>query len=114
MGLFAQARYDEEVIVLEAGDLVIVFSDGVSEATAVSGEEFGDDRIIGCIQKNPSGSPEQLLECLLASVKAFCAGALQSDDVTALIMRIADSRMPLARLPAACSAEGRPCWWACG
>ena len=87
VGLFATAKYDEEVLTLEPGDLVIVFSDGVSEATSASGEEFGDDRILGCIQRNPAQAPEQLLECLLASVKGFCVGALQSDDVTALIMR---------------------------
>ena len=88
VGLFAQARYDEEVIALEAGDLGHrvqrrrVRGDG----SVRRGVRRRSDPS-GCIQKNPSGSPERLLECLLASVKAFCAGALQSDDVTALIMR---------------------------
>ncbi|MBE3097921.1 MAG: serine/threonine-protein phosphatase, partial [Planctomycetes bacterium] len=87
VGLFEHARYEEEVVPLEAGDFVVVFSDGVSEAASASGEEFGDDRILECVRRNPSGSPEQLLECLLASVRAFSAGVLQSDDVTALIIR---------------------------
>ena len=46
LGLFAHASYEQEVVQLEAGDTVVLFSDGVSEALSVSGDEFGDDRIV--------------------------------------------------------------------
>jgi phosphoserine phosphatase RsbU/P len=87
VGLFPQAQYDEETVPLEPGDLVVVFSDGLSEATSAAGEEFGDERILRCVRKNETGTVDQLLACLLASAREFCAGAVQSDDLTVLIMR---------------------------
>jgi sigma-B regulation protein RsbU (phosphoserine phosphatase) len=62
-------------------------SDGLSEATSVSGEEFGDDRILGCIRRNEGETIDRVLACLLETARDFCAGAVQSDDVTVLIMR---------------------------
>ncbi len=87
VGLFDSARYDEETLQLEPGDFVVVFSDGVSEAASAAGEEFGDDRILECIRKNRTASLDQLLACLLGAVREFCTGAVQSDDMTVLIMR---------------------------
>jgi sigma-B regulation protein RsbU (phosphoserine phosphatase) len=87
VGLFNQTQYDEETVQLDPGDLVVVFSDGLSEAASPAGEEFGDDRILRCVRKNQAGTVDQLLACLLASVHEFCAGADQSDDVTVLIIR---------------------------
>jgi len=93
VGLFGQARYEEEAIQLEPGDFVVAFSDGVSDATSATGEEFGDERILCCAQKNRSGTPEQLLECLLTAVREFCAGAVQGDDVTVLVMRYTEVKV---------------------
>jgi len=87
VGLFEHARYEEEVVMLEPGDLVVAFSDGVTDATSVAGEEFGDERILCCAEQNRSSTPERLLECLLTSVREFCAGAVQGDDVTVVVMR---------------------------
>jgi serine phosphatase RsbU (regulator of sigma subunit) len=87
VGFFDHARYEEEVIRMEPGDIVVAFSDGVSEATSASGEEFGDERILCCIERNAGGTLDQILACLLGAVRGFCAGAVQSDDVTVLIMR---------------------------
>jgi serine phosphatase RsbU (regulator of sigma subunit) len=87
VGLFEQAHYDEEMIRLEPGDFVVAFSDGVSEATSAAGEEFGDARILCCAEQYRAAGPERLLECLLASVREFCAGAVQNDDITAVVMR---------------------------
>jgi sigma-B regulation protein RsbU (phosphoserine phosphatase) len=87
VGLFDQAQFNEETVQLEPGDLVVVFSDGLSEAASPTGEEFGDDRILRCVRGNETGTVDQLLACLLGSVREFCAGAVQTDDVTVLIMR---------------------------
>ena len=87
LGLFAQAEYEEEALQLEPGDVIVVFSDGVSEAVDVAGEEFGDDRIISCIEANRGLEPAALLESLLAAVRQFTEGTVQRDDVTALVLR---------------------------
>jgi serine phosphatase RsbU (regulator of sigma subunit) len=87
VGLFEGVPFDEESVALDPGDWVIVFSDGVSEALSSSGEEYGDDRIIEAVQANAAATPAGMLEALFTSVRRFTAGAPQSDDVTALVVR---------------------------
>ena len=87
VGLFEFASFEEEGVQLEPGDWLVVFSDGVSEALSASGEEFGDDRIIECVQALRETTPRAMLDGLFARVRDFIAGAPQSDDVTALVMR---------------------------
>ena len=64
-----------------------MFSDGISEALNQAGEEFGDDRILECVKRVPSGTASEILEELVATVKAFAAGTMQSDDMTAVVVR---------------------------
>jgi sigma-B regulation protein RsbU (phosphoserine phosphatase) len=87
LGLFDAASYEEETLQLEPGDLIVLFSDGVTEAMNAEGEEFTDDRLIACANAHRGEAPQQVLEALLADVQAFCAGEAQSDDVTAVLVR---------------------------
>jgi serine phosphatase RsbU (regulator of sigma subunit)/pSer/pThr/pTyr-binding forkhead associated (FHA) protein len=89
VGLFETATYDEETIKLASGDWLIIFSDGVSEAMSANGEEYGEDRIVECVEKNLSFEPRQVLEALFADVREFARGAAQSDDITAMVLRYA-------------------------
>lgn len=91
LGLFQHAAYDEESLQLHSGDVLVVFSDGVSEALSVAGEEFGEDRILTCLQPHLQDDPPALLARLLAVVREFTKGAVQSDDVTALVLRYVGS-----------------------
>jgi serine phosphatase RsbU (regulator of sigma subunit)/pSer/pThr/pTyr-binding forkhead associated (FHA) protein len=86
-GLFEMSVYNEGSVVLEPGDSLVVFSDGVSEALSSDGREFGDDRIIACVTALKEQGPQQVLRELYASVKTFTVGAAQNDDVTALVVR---------------------------
>ena len=67
--------------------MLIVFSDGVSEAVDVAGEEFGDDRILSSVAECADRDPKALLDALLGSVKRFSAGTPQRDDVTVVMVR---------------------------
>ncbi len=87
VGLFEGAPYDEETVALSPGDWLIVFSDGVSEALSADGEEYGEPRIVDCVQQNGGLEPQQLLEALFADVRLFTRGAPQSDDITAMVLR---------------------------
>jgi serine/threonine protein phosphatase PrpC len=80
-----QSRFG--TIQLQPGDLLVMFSDGISEALDAAGEEFGDDRILACLRRSGQGSVSQILECLVTTVKEFAAGTMQSDDMTAVVMR---------------------------
>src|SRR5262245_52866801 len=87
LGLFEHATYDEETVRLNPGDLIVSFSDGVSEAMNVQGEEFTDERLIACVNANLGKTPAEVLDALFADVRAFCGDADQSDDVTAVLVR---------------------------
>jgi serine phosphatase RsbU (regulator of sigma subunit) len=87
LGLFPHARYEEETVIVEPGDMLVVFSDGVTEALNAAGEDFGEDRLLTCLDANRQASPKELLECVLRAVREFTAGAAQHDDVTALVLR---------------------------
>jgi sigma-B regulation protein RsbU (phosphoserine phosphatase) len=87
LGLFDFAAYDQETIQLDRGDTLVVFSDGISEAQDMAGEEYGDDRLIECLTANRGATPAGMREALLTSVRTFTAGASQSDDMTVLIVR---------------------------
>jgi phosphoserine phosphatase RsbU/P len=86
-GLFEQAAYQEETVQMQPGDLLVMFSDGISEALSSAGEEFGDDRILECVGRSAQGGARQVLECLVHTVKAFSAGTLQGDDMTAVVVQ---------------------------
>jgi phosphoserine phosphatase RsbU/P len=87
VGLFEGATYEEETVTLVAGDWLIVYSDGVSEALSAEGEEYGESRILACVRKNLDMEPQALLESLFGDVRDFARGAAQSDDITAMVLR---------------------------
>jgi serine phosphatase RsbU (regulator of sigma subunit)/pSer/pThr/pTyr-binding forkhead associated (FHA) protein len=92
LGLFPHAAYAEESIQLEGGDTLVVFSDGVTEALNAAGDEFGEQRLLSCIEEHRSRPPGVLLDSILAAVRSFSAGAVQNDDVTALVLRYTGQR----------------------
>jgi sigma-B regulation protein RsbU (phosphoserine phosphatase) len=87
LGLFDFATYDQDTVQMEAGDTLVVFSDGISEAQDVAGEEYGDERLIECLTDNRGATPAGMREALLTSARVFTAGASQGDDMTVLIVR---------------------------
>jgi sigma-B regulation protein RsbU (phosphoserine phosphatase) len=92
VGLFPHATYEQEEVRLSAGDLLAVYSDGVSEALNPTGEEYGDPRIQEVISPNWLEPSDTVLQSVLRSVREFAQEAPQNDDVTALIVRYTPSR----------------------
>ncbi|MBI4477607.1 MAG: SpoIIE family protein phosphatase [Acidobacteria bacterium] len=89
LGLFEHALYEEESLQLDPGDLVIVFSDGVSEARSASDEEFGEERLLEVLEAARGADPPAILERLLHRIREFAEGAVQSDDITIMVVRYA-------------------------
>jgi sigma-B regulation protein RsbU (phosphoserine phosphatase) len=87
VGIFPEARYEQETVTLDPGDLVIVFSDGVTEAFNANWEEFGDARLIETVRENAGLPPGALLEQVMSAVRGFVKDAVQSDDVSVLVLR---------------------------
>ena len=87
LGLFEQASFDEETLRLLPGDVIIAFSDGVSEALNDAGEEFTDERLLASVEAHRNQSPQALLDGLLADVRTFCGKATPNDDITLVVVR---------------------------
>ncbi len=86
IGLLPTAKYEAGVITLAPGDLVIVCSDGVTEALDASGIEFGRERLQDAVRGMRGQRPEAVLDRIVAEVREFSRGAAQADDVTALVL----------------------------
>jgi serine phosphatase RsbU (regulator of sigma subunit) len=87
VGMLENAVYLEETLRLDRGDTLIVHSDGITEALSAAGEEFGDDRLVSCVQSHRESSPGVLRDAVLDAVRGFTAGALQNDDLSVLVLR---------------------------
>jgi len=87
VGVFPDAGYEQETITLDPGDLIVVFSDGVTEAFNAEWEEFGNDRLIECVRANTDLASAALLDQIMAAVHRFVKDAVQSDDVTVVVLR---------------------------
>jgi serine phosphatase RsbU (regulator of sigma subunit) len=87
IGLLAGAKFEQATEKVDPGDVIVIVSDGVSEAFNVAGEDLGEPRlreIIGSVTDVP---PQTLVDRILAGVRAFTKGAVQSDDITVMVIR---------------------------
>jgi serine phosphatase RsbU (regulator of sigma subunit) len=87
MGLFENCRYDRYDAQLNPGDLLVLYSDGVTEANNVAGEEFGEDRLLETIRLNRHRNAGELMMAINGALTTFTAGAATADDVTLLILK---------------------------
>lgn len=85
-GLFGDARYDEESLSIEAGDTLVMFSDGISEA-ASRNREFGDTRIHQIVSEHRGVTPSAILDRLMSGVREFTNNGRQRDDMTIFVVR---------------------------
>ena len=70
-----------------AGDVLIVYSDGVTEALDVDGQEFGEDRLAAIAEERHSEDASAILDAIIDGVQTFARGAAQHDDVTAMVVK---------------------------
>jgi sigma-B regulation protein RsbU (phosphoserine phosphatase) len=87
LGLLPTATYEFATVMLEPGDIVIVCSDGVTEARNQTDDEFGRDGVVDAVRGHRGAQAKIVLDGLIARVKAFSAGTPQADDITALVIR---------------------------
>jgi serine phosphatase RsbU (regulator of sigma subunit)/ketosteroid isomerase-like protein len=92
IGLFEHTIFNEQTLQLATGDLLVAYSDGVTEARNPDGEEFGEEGLLACVQAYDDLAPSELLQRVFNEVKEFSAGAAQGDDLTLLVLRFAGGR----------------------
>ena len=80
--------YESATTRLEPGDLLFIFTDGVIEAIDDDGEEFGEARLLRCIESAPAESASATLQRVMNEVNTFVGYARQHDDITSMVCRV--------------------------
>jgi phosphoserine phosphatase RsbU/P len=92
VGLLPFAPYTEQSLQLKPGDLLVTYTDGISEAMTHDDEEWGEERMMAAAASAREGSAEHALKTIFAEADKFTAGAPQHDDMTLLILKLDPTR----------------------
>jgi sigma-B regulation protein RsbU (phosphoserine phosphatase) len=87
LGVHEEPQYEEAAAVLEPGDLLVIYSDGITEFFDGENREFGVEGLTDAVARARSGSAAEILEEILRSVGAHGHGRTQADDMTLVVMR---------------------------
>jgi serine phosphatase RsbU (regulator of sigma subunit) len=87
LGAIEHAEFDSGRLMLEPGDILVAYSDGVLECRDPSGEEFGLDRLLAALRRAAQSSAQATLMMLLAEVQDFANGNPLSDDVSLTVIQ---------------------------
>lgn len=88
MGLFDSARYECGEVACASGDLLVVFSDGVTEAVNAQDDELGDDRLAGCLAQVRDRDAWDILTAVERDVRTFAGSVALRDDLTVMVIRV--------------------------
>ena len=87
MGLFEAWQCEIAEVELAPGDTLVLYTDGVTEATNAEGEEFGESHLLDTLRSQAALPVGPLLHAVVAAVQRFSDGDDQQDDITLVIAR---------------------------
>jgi sigma-B regulation protein RsbU (phosphoserine phosphatase) len=87
VGAFPSSKYDESKLQLHAGDLLVCYTDGITEPENEYGEMFGEQRLIELVAKNAERDDHRVIEVVMDAVRQWTGSPELSDDMTVLLAR---------------------------
>jgi sigma-B regulation protein RsbU (phosphoserine phosphatase) len=87
IGLLPQASYEQGSLLFHPGDLLVAYTDGISEAMNLADEEWGEGAMILAAQQASDETAEDVVKAIFEAAGVFAGGASQHDDMTILVMR---------------------------
>jgi sigma-B regulation protein RsbU (phosphoserine phosphatase) len=87
IGLMEDCAYRLDSVTLATGDVLVAYTDGLSEAMNTADEEWGEERLMDAVGTNGAMPARTLIDRLMRSADSFVAGAPQHDDMTLLVVR---------------------------
>lgn len=87
LGALKEFRFAADSTALEPGDVVVLYSDGVTEAVDGSDEEFGEERLVDLVQRFRRASAGKIRELIMEAVNRHAAGRPPHDDITLLVLK---------------------------
>jgi sigma-B regulation protein RsbU (phosphoserine phosphatase) len=90
VGLLGTAEYEQGEVLLQPGDAVLCFSDGISEATNAGGEMWAEADVEKIVQTFRGLTAQQMIDRLLEATDGFTGAAEQADDMTLVVIRCSE------------------------
>ena len=87
LGVLEDATYEERPVALHAGDVVVMYTDGISEAEDEHGEQFGPERIEKVVRANAGHTARELTQDIVAAVLDWAGEKGPVDDLTLIVLR---------------------------
>lgn len=87
LGILSGVTYEQRLLRLEPGQAIVIFSDGVTEATNAAGEEFGEERLVEAVRAASGLTAAGLLARLIQAIAEFAGGSAPPDDLTLVVAR---------------------------
>jgi hypothetical protein len=87
LGIQPEAAYQSGTVTLQAGDWLVIFTDGATEAENAYTEEYGEPRLLTVLRVNLGAAPQALLSAIMTDIDRFVGNAPQHDDITLLILK---------------------------
>lgn len=87
LGMFEQIRLEENQIIMQAGDIIICYTDGVTEAMDAAGDLFGEARLRAAVEAHASEPASNILDAIVDAVSGFTGELPQSDDLTLFVVK---------------------------
>ncbi|HEY7220671.1 MAG TPA: SpoIIE family protein phosphatase [Candidatus Binatia bacterium] len=97
LGIREGEIFNQISVPFKSGDLLLFYSDGVTEARNLAGELFGVDRLLSCVKTNSNLEPEALVEAIRKATVTFSESARLIDDLTCVALKIEEPQLALAR-----------------
>jgi phosphoserine phosphatase RsbU/P len=91
VGIFADSVYEQETISLKPGDLLVAYTDGITESVNEQGEEFGEHRLIELIRKYRDLDADKLKGVIVEQVLSWTAAEERADDMTLIVAKMSES-----------------------
>ncbi len=90
IGVLDDVEYEERRMQLLPGDVMVLYTDGVTEAKNLAGEMFGERRLQDLIKQNCQRPAREILDTIYNAVYEHSMGVTQYDDITAIVMKVTD------------------------
>ncbi|MBV9210791.1 MAG: serine/threonine-protein phosphatase, partial [Acidobacteria bacterium] len=92
LGMFRDTRYYEYYLALEAGQILVLYTDGVTEAKNLSGEEYGRERLEKRVREGLELGARELIDFVYKDVQNFTEGRGADDDITLFIIKAIENK----------------------
>ncbi len=87
LGIMPQPQFEQHSLTMAPGDVLLLYTDGVTEAMNPARELFGDERLAAVLRANHHRSPQEIIGAVLAALADFAGGQSQTDDITMVVIK---------------------------